>query len=426
GLIIPRNELVCGSSSKWLGLGIDAYDYLMKVLLPTIQQQEENLPYQYVHKGVGWLEWNGTKIYRADAMITPSSLTFDSSYIGSLDLKTKGTLQAWQEGITKEVIGYTPLEFTLCIGVAAILIGYLKDIEDSLIINLYNDSSKGKTTACMVAASISYNPRFGRNSLMTTWNNTENYLMGLLSDNYGMLTVLDEASLIKSKDISTVLYTLASGVEKGRMNSMAQLKDARVWNTCILSTGEHALEELTNQNSGLRVRKLEYGDVVWTKDADHSDRLKAVVTDNYGLAGLEIAKYLANENYSRIEQEYLDYVKVFFKHCTCQNELTHRIAKKQGLILYSAKLSNEVLGLNINEEKLLAFLNQHNKEEQREIEERAYEYLMQVVAKNEGRFVRRYVNGKRQTAMKKKWELSLEHCPDKDILGGIFIDEVNK
>lgn len=427
--IIPRNELVVGSSSKWLGRGIDAYDYLMKILLQTIHQQEEGLPYHYVHKGVGWLEIEGEKVYRANEMIVPSSLNLKSKYNGALDIEAKGSLKDWKKGIEEEVLGHTPLEFALCIGVVAILIGYFKQIDESLIINLFNDSSKGKTTACMLAASISYRPRFGQNTLMSTWNNTENYLMGLLSDNYGMLTVLDEASLIKSKDISILLYTLASGTEKGRMDSTAQLKETRVWNTCILSTGESALEEISNQNSGLKVRKLEYGDVMWTKDASHSDRLKSIVQENYGFAGLEIARYLVDGDYLKLESEYLQHVQMFLDQCTCKNELTDRIAKKQGLILYSAQLLNQVLGLTIDKQNLLEFLDEHNKEEQSEIEERAYDYIMQMVAKNEGKFARRYINGKRgtmTTVKRNKFQLETEHCPDKDVLGMIWIDEVTR
>lgn len=76
------------------------------------------------------------------------------------------------------------------------------------------------------------------------------------------------------------------------MNKEGQIKDSGKWLTTILSTGEASLLSKANQNIGLKVRLTELSNVNWTKNADHANRIKAGVLENYGHAAPRIATKL--------------------------------------------------------------------------------------------------------------------------------------
>ena len=427
-LTIPRGDLTRKNCKELMDKGIDVTEATFDTLVATIMQQEKDVKIISCHKGLGFTNKRGVKSFKTnDAVYYKKEKQIPSKYNGDIKFEGEGDLSEWVKMANEYCVTHTPLAFIIAVSISSMLVGFFENLSESMIIHLFNQSSKGKSTAAKLAASLFYKPTFQSNSLLTTWNNTENYIMGLLDKNNGVIAILDETSVLRSKDISNFLYTLSSGVEKGRMSSNAELKECRTWKTVILSTGEMSLDEITNQNDGLKVRVFNFGNISWTKDAKHAESIQKCIDKNYGLAAKEIAKYLIDEDYDTLEKEYEECVVEYESKCEVQTHLTHRIAKKLGLILYGAKLANKVLGLQIDTDKVLDFMveNQSNQaadQAELSIEDKAFEYVLSEVSKNRGRFSIDKVSKKTMKRTKEKAETIQDISTN--ALGKIWEDEV--
>lgn len=395
-LKVDRGELVRSSASKFLRHGIDAFEDNMPYLLKTIQQQECQVGMTHTHDGIGWMEYEGKKIYRGNELITPKGMDLQSTYEGKLDIIPKGSFKTFMTMVRKEIIGRVPLEFALCMGVSAIVTGYLqKELgNESFLYHIGAESSSGKTTAGQLAISVSSNPTFSAESLMTNWNSTANYRMALLRNNQGMMVLFDEASTLGNKDITNTIYDLAGGKERGRMSKDLSVAETGTWGTTFMSTGEGSLKGYMNQNSGLSVRVLESLNENWTDNAKNADAIKQCVTENYGLIGPVIAKHLVNKDYNWVKKAYEKNVQLCYESLVDKTEFADRIAKKLGVILYSAELLQKVFKLNINKDGIKDFLirQQEVNEEERDLGLKAYYYILEEVASNINKFYRREKN----------------------------------
>lgn len=393
-LTIDRGELVRSSAPKFLRHGIDAYEDNISCLLKTIQQQENEVPITHEHDGLGWMEHEGKKIYRAYKVIVPKDMDLQSTYAGKFDIAPKGDFKKYLRMIRDEVIGNVPLEFALSMGVASIVTGYFKDElgGESFLYHIGAESSSGKTTAGQLAISVSSKPAFSTNSLMSNWNNTANYQMGMLRDNRGMMVLFDESSTLSSKkDITNTIYDLTGGKERGRMSKDLSIAETGTWGTSFMSTGEGSLKSYMNKNTGLRVRMFESLNEKWTTDARNADAIKQCVADNYGYIGIVIAKYLVNEDYEVAKKAYCENVQYYLDGLATKDEFSERIAKKLGIILYATELLNKTLKLKLDKQKIRDFLIQQEEyeEEERDLGLKAYNYIMEMVASNINKFYRR-------------------------------------
>ena len=136
---------------------------------------------------------------------------------------------------------------------------------------------------------------------------------------------------------------------------------------------------------------------------------------------------MIDEDYDTLEKEYEECVVEYESKCEVQTHLTHRIAKKLGLILYGAKLANKVLGLQIDTDKVLDFMveNQSNQaadQAELSIEDKAFEYVLSEVSKNRGRFSIDKVSKKTMKRTKEKAETIQDISTN--ALGKIWEDEV--
>lgn len=392
-LTVGRGELVRSSSAKFLNEGMDAYEEQMPYLLKTIQQQENKVITTYQHDGLGWMDYGGEKIYRGHKVLVPKGMKLQSTYSGKFDVKPKGDFEKLIKMIKNEVIGKVPLEFALCMGVSSSISGYFNHElgYESFLYHIGAESSSGKTTAGQLAISVSSNPTFSANSLMTNWNNTTNYQMALLRDNQGMMVLFDESSTLGKRDITNTIYDLTGGKERGRMSKDLSVAETGTWGTTFMSTGEGSLKNYVNKNSGIGVRMFESLNENWTEDARNADAIKQCVTENYGFIGIAVAKYLVNEDYEVAKKSYYENVQFYLDGLTSKDEFSDRIAKKLGTILYSAEILNKVLKLGLDKERIRDFLirQQESEEEEKDLGVKAYNYILEVVASNINKFYRR-------------------------------------
>lgn len=229
----------------------------------------------------------------------------------------------------------------------------------TMVYHFCGDSSQGKTTALMTT-SVWGKPTV-ETGLLSTWNQTEQSLMNLLANNHGVTVALDESSICRF-DMTSILYNISQGINRQRLQKNLQQQPTKEWLTTVLSSGESSLLEHTNNNTGLKVRVVEFNEPI-TLSAEHSNRCKDFFLSNYGHTGREISYYL---EHCPLE----DYLKAFNEEKTNflanipkseKSPLTERLADSFTVLILTAQILEEY-DYNIIPEVIIRLLLYKNQE----------------------------------------------------------------
>lgn len=346
------------------------------------------VPVENMYSRLGWL-------FKDDDIVFLSGKSFssnikseiDSFYSGTLDLSLKGSLEEWVKMVRAEVIGNIPLTFVLTLGFASIILGFLNHFMDlgCMIFNLVNTSSKGKTTAAMLAASIWGNPSFDK-GLITTLNGTQNAILEFVSHNNSHTVVLDEAATGDKNNFRKMLYQICSGKERMRLNTEGEMKETHVFNSVIITTAEFFIIDQTAPN-GIRARVFEISDQ-FTKSAENSENIKRIIFKNYGYAGYKFAKYVI-EHKDNIITEYDAVVNFLKQKVKNKNDLTDRIMSKLAVIVLTNYYMNKCFNFNSSHEDFTNYILEIEKSvsSESDIAQKALDCIIQYVQSNLSKFL---------------------------------------
>ena len=351
-ITLPRSEVFASNCKALLDCGADLSN--RRSFFEFLNSQESLLPLQNSHKSIGW-EPNLEN--RIDLFKGFESVPKRSVYEGYLDIKPTGTFQKWKETVEAYAMPHIPLQFGIVLGISSIVAGFLQnELDGSLFVHIFGNSSKGKTTLAMLALSVAANPSpFSKKSLFADWSDTQNYLLSTLRNNYGYPVVFDELSKVTVSNISNFVYNVANGRERGRLNTDSTQKDIGGWSTTIISTGESSLLSLCNQNKGLLVRVLEiYFDRI-TENAKEAEALKSGILENYAHVHPIVAEYLSCRENDIIEKWHKWREKITLS-IPLNSELLPRLSKRLAVLMLSAEIGTVCLGLNFNLDEIFALL----------------------------------------------------------------------
>jgi len=184
--------------------------------------------------------WHGEQYVFPDGTIIGNGDEGESVYpITQLcpeGIKTKGTLEEWQDNVVSICRGNSRMIFALGVAFAAPC-AELVD-EDSGGFNLKGKSSIGKTRCLKIAVSVFGSPEYKR-----SWKATSNALEGTCSLYNDALLPLDEFGQSNALEAGETAYMISQGMGKGRMKNDSSLKKIKTWRLLVLSTGETGLEE---------------------------------------------------------------------------------------------------------------------------------------------------------------------------------------
>lgn len=376
-----------------LKYGVDIPPEDEKFLGRHLLKQLKLVGHEHIYNNVGWhidsdrnLEFRLNELVSNNANIKAINNPEDPTF----NLSCSGTLGAWTNMFHTDIKGNIPLETMMCIGFSAPIVGYLhrKDKHtDTLIIHIAGKSTTGKTTASKAAVSPFGIPDTKDKGLFRTWNGTSNAIINSLGGNFGIPLVFDEFSMIKNRDMSKEIYTIASGEDKARLTDTIIQRKASKWGTTIISTGEQSIFERANNNGGLRVRTFTFEGVEWTKSAENAESIKAIISENHGYAGVEFIKYIFNQGFSIIDTKW-SYWKSRCLEVIPDNPFKNRVADKFAIIITGGEIANEALGLEIDLEAVLNFLvnNEIESIEDRDIGEKAFTDIIQLISQNVRKF----------------------------------------
>jgi putative DNA primase/helicase len=208
-------------------------------------------------------------------------------------LRSAGSLEDWVRAI--QMVAEYP---RVLLAVYGALAPPLLDILDcaNFIMDWCGPTSGGKTTTARVGGSCWGNPdERSAASIVGTWDATRVWINRASTVLHSLPLILDDTMRCKNtRDISKVLYDLASGRDRGR-GSLKGTRRSGTWTTVLLSTGEAPITSFS-ADGGTRARVL----TLWGHPFGRADQTTAplvhlvnrTILRNYGQAGPLFVKFL--------------------------------------------------------------------------------------------------------------------------------------
>lgn len=166
--------------------------------------------------------------------------------------RRRGTMEQWQNTVARPVAGNSRLVFAMCCAFAGPVLRLVGMQTGG--IHITGDSSLGKTTALLLAASVYGSPKFKQQ-----WRTTDNGLEGVAVQSSDSLLILDEIGQMDGRVVGDCAYMLGNEAEKIRGSRSLIARRRRTWCLLFLSSGEkdlatHMQEAGKNPQEGQLVR----------------------------------------------------------------------------------------------------------------------------------------------------------------------------
>ena len=351
--------------------GADITSTSFNCYVDSMRWQESQISsYQNVFHHLGWKKIQTDEgvsyVYRS-VKITGE---ITGKYVGDFVVKPKGTLDLWCEMVRNEVLGRPQLETILLAALSAPIVGLhgLNYTTDNPIFHINYRAGRGKSTACMLAASVSGEPFEGKrpeldengcmkeySSIYSSWGATTKATISAHAGNRGAVVVLNELGKFVGQDMTTVVFNLSEGSDIKRLNTELQTVVTEGYNTVFISCGEMSLiGRCKSKLEGIKSRVLEMN-VEMTENADHSRRIKEGCVQNNGYAAPMLAKHIIdNGGYQYVQQMYDSTLQELTE--SAPQEIDDRFIEKfPTFLVMAAKMAEKAIGLTFNIDAVLQF-----------------------------------------------------------------------
>ena len=311
-----------------------------------LSEVEKKAKKRYEHKSLGWFKHKGERCYLGAEVVGAS---INSKFYKAERLGSKGTFEQWQIGVKELVKDAPELHLAMAISASAAVFPLLKEqrlVDGSIVIALLGGSSKSKTTVANFMMSAYADPALSQGNVHTL-SATDSYVCGTLSKRNGWLVVYDETS-IKTGDMTSLLYQLGLGEDRGRCNSSGDPKETQFWQTTCVLTGErNIITEQTNGNAGIKARILPI-DFLWTKTPELSERISEFCGWCYGTAYIPLAEHLMQIPAEELVEDYKKYFQKLCEVIAPSNGVERRLVKTYAVLLLSAKIASKAWNLPLD------------------------------------------------------------------------------
>ena len=343
-----------------------------------------------IYDNLGWCKTKSGMIFKGDTLYNTNWKM--AIYRGSYDIKPRGVKEDFAKDLQDVIIGNTPLETAVVIGLSACVIGYMSNFTtiDTMICNIYGRSTTGKTSAAKLAVSMGGNIDCGKSkqSLVRNCSATKNALLGCLADNNGYPILFDELGrLDKTVDLSQLIYSIADGTDKARMNKSGTIKKAGNWATAVMFTGEVPLLDSRSAPKGAEIRVMSFPYVKWTKNERQAESVEKFSKKYSGLGIKLLAEDIINEekDFNLLYEKYANELK---ESVPVEKAYKARVAKHIAILKLTAELASHAFGISFNTKKIIDFIYD-NLKKQGEITvwKEAYEYIVGCIYKNLRNFI---------------------------------------
>ena len=324
---------------------------------------------EFVHTHMGWKKLDGKLTFHGAKSYCEDNL---STYVGNKKIEPVGDFNKIKN-LFADIVSKNPkLQLASAMGVSATVLGFINSRWGMAIANpiysLAGDTSMGKSTALELAVSQGGCPD-GRKigSMFHDFQGTENAVIKDMGNNTGFPIAVDDTKLADEsvrKAMQKLLYALANGTDKKRVGAYGcGLQERDVFETAILISGEKSIFTYTKEIGGLAVRVLEFPDIFWTKDDKESDRVKAIVRENYGHITHRVAELLLDsidtQEETTLKNSFEKWDKKFVSYAKKNNyytPITDRVSRVLALLMISLEVLEKVVDVKLNAKSVYGIL----------------------------------------------------------------------
>jgi hypothetical protein len=254
---------------------------------------------------LGWRYEDGKKVgfvygnvmYHQDgskqAMVNPADDEFRSWYV------PVGRKEVWLQAAKLLTDRKRPeLDILISVGFAAPLMAFSGALYSATLV-LWGRPGTAKSTAQQVAAAVFGHPKQTRESL----NSTPKSIQGRLGRTRNLAAYWDDIQNEQHQDnLFTTMFVAAGGLEGGRLNQDASMKQRLEWQTILVACSNASfIEYLTRRQKSTTAGMRRVFEIEFNKREDEPGMVDAVdasltfqaLEHNYGMIGAEYAQVLA-------------------------------------------------------------------------------------------------------------------------------------
>ena len=340
------------------GLSIASSMVYNVTVAEILMETEPDATVTFYHTTLGFVEFNQNElIFLAHEPISTHNIP-QSTYFFPQRTRPKGVLSEWKTFIEQQVLGHTNLELALSLSVTAPVVFLLKRanlLSELPLWALIGPSSTGKTSALKLMASVWGSPEEST-GLLYDLHATQNAIYELCTNNQGIPILIDETSSVPEWDFGKFLYNLPKGHGKVRCDSQGNVRNVNCFSGTVIFTGENSLFHQTSKNDGLYARLVEFT-LPWTDNAEHAEAVEYGSRQYYGTAAVPIASWLL-QNEDQLLQTYQSYYDLFKSQIPLSpsDHIDNRLLKKYAIILTSAYVISQSLGLELKADEIILLL----------------------------------------------------------------------
>ena len=368
-IIAAKNRIV-QLASQGIEVNSESSGQLVQYLSDVINLNP--LTYTTAYSQMGWHD-NKFIPYDSDAVFDSE----DTNRFLFNAFRSHGDLNEWVERMAhyRENL---PIRLAMGAAFASVILEKLGALP--FVFHLWGKSGTGKTVALMIAMSIWGDPNPG--ATVRTLNMTQNAMIGQAALLNSLPFAGDELQTIKERfdNYDKLIMRCTEGIDRGRMIDGQRAAETKRWKCAFLFTGE---DKCTRPNSGAGVKnrciEVEVDSELLEGEGNNAVNF---ISNNYGLAGREFIRKIQSTNADGLRLEY--------------NATTQALAEKAGTepkqaaamaaILLADTLARESFW---RDEKPLDFndvIPFIASAEEISIATRAYNYVIDIIAKNHKRF----------------------------------------
>ncbi len=373
-IIVDRNQIAAKANivklaSQGIEVTSESSGQLVQYLSDVINLNP--LPFSTAYSQMGWHE-NLFIPYDKEAVFDGEE---SNRYLFKAFTK-KGKIGPWCENTAKYRKNIA-VRLAMGASFASVLLEKIGALP--FVFHLWGKTGTGKTVALMIAMSIWGNPKMG--ATVRTLNMTQNALIGQAAFLNSLPFAGDELQTIKERfdNYDKLIMRCTEGVDRGRMIDGQKAAETKRWKCAFLFTGE---DKCTRPNSGAGVKNRCIEVEVDSELIENGNTAVNFVEDNYGHAGKLFIEKLQAINPESLRFEYNNMMTSLAEAA----ETEPKQAAAMAAILLADTLSRELFW---QDEKPLSFREVMPfiaSREEISIAERAYSFIIDIIAKNYAKF----------------------------------------
>lgn len=381
---VTVDRSVCANRSRIIDLsdlGIEVTSEnskeLVKYISDCVSYNPDKIPCTHSLSRLGW----------TDEGFAPYS---GVKYDGGEDLKPLysavkpvGTLEEWKEYVGKLRRKSKILRIQMAASFASALIAITN--APIFIQHTWGGTGAGKTVGMMVSISVWGDPTLGK--LTKTMNLTVNNLASAASFLYSIPFAGDELQLIKDRwdNYDRFIMYACEGVDRGRNASRTAMELTKTWKNVFLFTGEEPIIKYSSGGGAVnRVIQIEASETI----IENGNAVVSWLRDHHGVAG---------KSYIEAVQAMRDEIPAGVQELTAKilraRSTTEKQAMPAAMMAIADGIACKIFWPDEQPLTIEDFYPYLTDEKEVDISSRAYEWTLNWISANSGRFQKRNRDG---------------------------------